>query len=186
MTDVAADAERGTAERDTLVLRLGAAGRGRAEIAAALGLSRSQLVVRAAEDASLATALQRASDLALAWWEAMPNDAYEAGVRFNYAAWGREMGRRFGEAAPRGAGQGAKARAAPVRGVETATYLIPCNGRTKLRPDGTCPCSAYHNEEYWRAGDERWRAENPDNYDDDPDDLGDDDLDDEEEMTDDE
>jgi hypothetical protein len=177
MIDVAAGtAEHEALEREDLVLRLGAVGRGRAEIAAALGMSRAQLAAREAEDASLAVALQQAADLALAWWEAAPCEAFEAGVRFNYGAWRREMAWRFGETAPPDLAPPKAARARAERR-ETATCLIPCNGRTKLRPDGTCPCGAYHNEEFWRARDEQWRAENPDD-DFDP-------SDDNEEMTDD-
>ncbi|HVM98725.1 MAG TPA: hypothetical protein VMT68_00815, partial [Caulobacteraceae bacterium] len=81
--------------REAEVLRLGAAGASRAEIAAALDLSLAGLAAEAAASPALTAALERAMDRALAWWEAIPREALAAGVRFNFGPWEREMRRRF-------------------------------------------------------------------------------------------
>ena len=199
MSDGAASAtEADAAERDARVLQLGAAGRGRAEIAAALGMSPEALAAREAEDAALAAALSAAAGLAQAWWEAIAREACEAG-RFSFAAWTREMRRRFGERGPPAGSKAGKPKPAPApadwkpgeepfptqpRPGERAIFLLPCNGRAKKRPDGKCPCAAYHNDAYWAARDERYYAEHPedrpdpefDDEDDDEDDLGNGDL----------
>ncbi len=52
-----------------LVLELGAEGKSRAQIAAAIGVSRNTLTNWANSYADFATALTAAQDLALAWWE---------------------------------------------------------------------------------------------------------------------
>jgi hypothetical protein len=155
------------ADLEALVLRLGATGQGRAEIAAALGLGLEALAAREGEDALLAGALARAADLALAWWEAAPREAFEAGVRFNYGAWAREMERRFGDALadePEPQPTPEEARAALIqRG--RATILIPCNSRTRLRPDGTCPCAGVHDDAYWARRLAKWRIKHPEDFD---------------------
>src|ERR1700761_8597716 len=84
MSDGAQDtAEGDAAEPDEAVLRrvlqLGAAGRGRAEIAAALGMSPTVLMAREAQDAALAASLGEAAALSQAWWEARAREACEAG-----------------------------------------------------------------------------------------------------------
>jgi hypothetical protein len=170
MSDSAAEA----AERDAVVLRLGASGRGRVEIAAALGMTPAALAAHEAEDAALAAALAGAADLALAWWEAIAREACEAG-KFSFAAWTREMRRRFGETAPEGAPRGAaRPPAAAPQPAGGAVYLIPCNGR--LRKDGTCPCAGYESDEQWRAEVARYYAQRPElNLDHDEDEDEDDD-----------
>jgi hypothetical protein len=143
------------------VLQLGAAGRGRAEIAAALGMSPTVLAARGADDAVLAAALVEAAGLAEAWWEARAREACAAG-RFNFvAACTREMRRRFGEGGPPAAAPQAAASspAASPPARRGAVYLIPCNGRVK--PHGTCPCTGYENDAEWRAQVERYYAEHP-------------------------
>ncbi len=90
------DVAKAPTEREVLVMTLGAAGRGRAEIALALGVSLPLLEVEAAEDTRLDALLRAADGLALAWWETQTREACEAG-RFDLAGWGREMQRRFGE-----------------------------------------------------------------------------------------
>jgi hypothetical protein len=175
MSESAAEAAEGNASdqdaaaRDARVLRLGAGGCGRAEIAAALGMSPAALAAREAGDAALAAALDEAAGLALAWREKIAREAYEAG-RFNFvAAWTRERRERFGDSAVGSDGEGrapGRGRAGLRRfGVEPprATYRLPCNGMEKLNPDGTCPCGAYHDDDYWRAVDAAWRAESPEN-----------------------
>jgi len=168
--------------REAEVLRLGAAGASRAEIAAALDFSLAGLAAEAAASPTLAAALDRA----LAWWEAIPREALAAGVRFNFGPWEREMRRRFSRAgAPEAdedddAREDGAAEAGDDDWVEDPTWgrlpkiLIPCNGRTRLRPDGTCPCAAYHNEAYWRGrdgdGEEEEEAEAWDERDDEDDD----------------
>jgi hypothetical protein len=178
MSDGAAEA----AEQDEGVLRrvlqLGAAGRGRAEIAAALGMSPTVLMARESQDAALAASLGEAAALSQAWWEAMAREACEAG-RFNLAACTREMRRRFGEggatAEPKPAPEAAlmpapaedwKAGEEPFptkpRPGERAIFLYPCNGRMKKGPDGKCRCGGYHNDAYWAARAEAYYAEHPD------------------------
>jgi hypothetical protein len=187
-TDGAAEAAAAdAASREALVLQLGAEGRGRAEIAAALGLSPAALAAAAAEDARLDGALRTASDLAMAWWEALAHDTCAAGRRFNFAGWGREMRRRFGEAWAvegrfgDGAGSdsgaaalGAAAEPAPApvwraegyrktpRPGETGVVVIPCNGRMKRRPDGTCPCGPCKDQRRWAAEEAAYYAAYPD------------------------
>ena len=213
MSDGAPDtAEGDAAEPDEAVLRrvlqLGAAGRGRAEIAAALGMSPTVLMAREAQDAALAASLGEAAALSQAWWEAKAREACEAG-RFSLAACTREMRRRFGE-------RGAAAAAAPAADAapmpapaedwkageepfptrpkpgHTRIVLYPCNGRRKKGPDGKCRCGAYHNDAYWAASEATYYAEHPDErpdpeLDEDDDDLWDDDLsDDEDELEDEE
>ena len=196
-------AEGDAAEQDEAVLRrvlqLGAAGRGRAEIAAALGMSPTVLMAREAQDAALAASLGEAAALSQAWWEARAREACEAG-RFNLGACTREMRRRFGErGAPAETAPAPAPDAAPLpapaedwkageepfptrpRPGHTKIVLYPCNGRMKKGPDGKCRCGAYHNDAYWAASDEAYYAEHPDErpdpeLDEDDDDLWDDDL----------
>ncbi len=193
MSDGAAEAAERD-ERDQQVLRLGAAGLGRAEIARALGMCPEALDQREAEDPTLATALRGAAGLAQAWWEALAREACANG-RFSLAAWSREMKRRFGESGPPAGLEAAKVASEPTaaaqadwkpgeepfptspRPGERWIYLMPCNGRMKKGPDGKCRCGAYHNDAYWAAGDERYYAEHPeDRPDPEPDDEDEDDL----------
>jgi len=188
-TDGAAEAgAAGAGWREALVLQLGAEGRGRAEIAATLGLSPAALAAAAAEDAGLDAALRAAAGLAMAWWEALARDTCAAGRRFNFAGWGREMRRRFGEAwSGDGAGDGAggeggaaapDAAAGPEpppapawrpegyrktpRPGQTGVVVIPCNGRMKRRPDGTCPCGPCRDQRRWAAEEAAYYAAYPD------------------------
>ena len=150
-------------ERNQLVLRLGAAGLGRAEIAKALRLCPEALDQREAEDPTLAAALRGAAGLSQAWWEALAREACENG-RFTLAAWSREMKRRFGEPGP-----GPDGKTARLKGGRSllgerprVTYLLPCNGMTKLNPDGTCPCDSCHDEAFWAAEEAAYDAEDAD------------------------
>jgi hypothetical protein len=171
----AAEQDEGVSRR---VLQFGAAGRGRAEIAAALGMSPTVLMARESQDAGLAASLGEAAALSQAWWEAMAREACEAG-RFNLGACTREMLRRFGEsgapAAPKTAPAAApmpapaedwKAGEEPFptkpRPGHTKIFLFPCNGRMKKGPDGKCRCGAYHNDAYWAAREAAYYAEHPD------------------------
>lgn len=137
------DEEDARDARQQAVLRLGAAGCGRAEIARALRMCPEALDQREAEDPGLATALRGAAGLAQAWWEGVAREAFAAG-RFGFvAACTREMRRRFGED-----GEPAKSKAGrDLRSERRRTvYLLPCNGMDKLNPDGTCPCSSCQRE----------------------------------------
>ncbi len=62
------------------------------------------------------------------------------------------MAWRFGDPG-RGAAAGPPAPERP-----RARYLIPCNLRTRLRPDGTCPCAGVHDAAWFRrtAGLRAW------------------------------
>ena len=177
----AGDAAAGEARDEQVlrrVLQLGAAGRGRAEIAAALGMSPTVLMARESQDAALAASLGEAAALSQAWWEAMAREACEAG-RFNLGACTREMRRRFGASgAPAESKPASDAAPVPApaedwkageepfptspRPGERAIFLFPCNGRAKKGPDGKCPCAAYHNDAYWAAREARYHAEHPD------------------------
>jgi hypothetical protein len=173
--------------REAEVLRLGALGASRAEMAAALDLSLAGLTAAAAASPALAEALGRAMTRAQAWWEAIPREALAAGVRFSFGPWEREMRRRFGPAAE------AEAEAEEVEEDDHKDFVwkekwgwvpricLPCNGRTRRRPDGSCPCSAYHNQAYWRAYDDEDDDEDADERPDDEDD-GDDDWDEDEDR----
>jgi hypothetical protein len=121
---------------------LGGEGLGRAEIAARLGLSLARLAGWEASDPAIAAAMAVADAAARAWWAARQREALLAGARMNASAWREAMAWRFG--APGKGGPGAIA--APPR----ATFLIPCNGSTRLLPDGTCPCAGVHDADWWR------------------------------------
>src|ERR1035438_2624255 len=94
-----AGAHQDSGWREAEVLRLGAVGASRAEMAAALDLSLAGLAAEEAASPALEEAVERAMTRAMAWWEAIPREALSAGVRFNFGPWEREMRRRFGQAA---------------------------------------------------------------------------------------
>ncbi len=147
-------------EREVLVMSLGAEGRSRAEIALALEVSVEVLAAQAAEDSRLHNLLRAADGLALAWWEAQARDACEAG-RFNLAGWGREMQRRFGVAPgrPDGALPAARTGRAPRAALPVTTiFKLPCNGKERRGPDGTCPCDECREKRLRRAERKALRA----------------------------
>jgi hypothetical protein len=123
---------------------LGGEGLGRAEIAARLGLSLPRLDAWETSEPAIAAAMAVADAAARAWWAARQREALLAGARMNASAWREAMACRFGVPGKGGPG----AIAAPPR--PRATFLIPCNGRTRLRPDGTCPCAGVHDGDWWR------------------------------------
>ena len=144
-------AEVEAADAAAAIRALGRQGMGRAEIAAALGLSLHRLDAWESAEPAVAAALAVADAAARAWWAGRQREALLEGARVNAGAWREAMAWRFG--AP-GKG-GAAAIAAPS---PRATYRIPCNLRTKLLPDGTCPCSGVHDADWLRrsAGLRAW------------------------------
>ena len=142
---------------------------GRVEIGAALGLSEEELAALEGARPGFARAMRLAEVLERAWWEAAPREALVAGIRLNLGAWLGVMRWRWGDSATAGPPPPAE----PPR--RRVIYRIPCNGRTKLLPDGTCPCAADHDYD-WSALDQEDDDEN-----DEAEDLSDDgDADDEE------
>jgi hypothetical protein len=115
----------GAAEVAARVLALGREGKGRAEIAAALGVSLQRLRAMEAETAEIGAALRRAETAAQAWWEAMQREALLGGARLNAGAWREAMAWRFG-----GVGKGG---AAPQPAPVLARYEIPDNGKERRR-----------------------------------------------------
>lgn len=76
------------------VIELGRQGKSKAQIAAALDVCRNTLDNWAATHAEFLSALTRARDLSLAWWE----DKAQAGIEssgFNASLWSRSMAARF-------------------------------------------------------------------------------------------
>ena len=76
------------------VIALGRLGKSKAQIAADLDVTRNTLKNWAAEHPEFLTAMERAEDLAIAWWE----DSGQAGMfvrGFNAALWSRSMAARF-------------------------------------------------------------------------------------------
>src|SRR5579862_1883564 len=136
-------AENGAAVADR-ILALGRGGCGRAEIAAALGVSLQDLAAMEGEAPDVSAALRDAQTAAQAWWERAQREALMGGARLNAGAWRSAMAWRFGDP-----GKGAVA-GPPAPEPPRAIYRIPCNTRTKLRPDGTCPCAGVHDAAWFR------------------------------------
>ena len=136
---------------------LGRRGMGRAEIAAALGLSLHRLDAWEADEPAVAGALAVADAAARAWWAARQREALLQGARVNAGAWREAMAWRFGAAEQPAWGKGGAAAVAPVS-PPRVTFRIPCNLRTRLRPDGTCPCDGVHDAAWLRrtAGLRAW------------------------------
>lgn len=131
---------------------LGGEGLGRAEIAARLGLSLPRLAAWEASEPAIAAAMAVADAAARAWWAARQREALLEGARMNASAWREAMAWRFGVPGNGGPGGIAAPPAAP-----RALYRIPCNSRTRLLPDGTCPCAGVHDAD-WRRRTARLRA----------------------------
>jgi hypothetical protein len=132
-----------TPDLPTQIVALGREGLAYVEIAAALGLGVRELEGVARGDAAVELALDRAEAAAMAWWARAPRLAMAAGARFPWASWRRGVAWRADEtegsvrARPRSA-------AAAVR-APLARYEIPCNGKARPLPDGTCPdCGKRH------------------------------------------
>ena len=107
------------------ILALGGEGKGRAEIAVALGVSVERLQEMERDQAEIHAALQLAATAARAWWEAIQREALSQGARVNAGAWRAAMAWRFGELGEGGA--------APEPPRETAIYDIPHNGRPRRK-----------------------------------------------------
>ena len=150
MAEVAEVAELDAA---AAIRALGRRGMGRAEIAAALGLSLHRLGAWEADEPAIAGALAVADAAARAWWAARQREALLQGARVNAGAWREAMAWRFGAAGKAG-GAAAVAPTSPPR----AILRIPCNLRTRLRPDGSCPCAGVHDAAWLRrtAGLRAW------------------------------
>jgi hypothetical protein len=124
------------------IVALGREGLGAVEIAAALGLGVRELERMARGDPAVELALDRAEAAALAWWAAAPRQAMAARARFPWASWRRGVG-CLTETAGRAAHGAASGAPAPAR----VRINLPCNGRTRPLPDGTCPhCGKRHRQ----------------------------------------
>jgi hypothetical protein len=104
------------------ILTLGREGKGRAEIAAALGVSLQRLRTMEAETPDVGAALRVAETAAQGWWEQRQREALLEGAHVNVAAWRSAMEWRFGDAK----GRSAAAARAPL-----ARYEIPDNGKER-------------------------------------------------------
>ena len=175
------EAEEAEPDWPAEIRALGEDGMGRAEIAAELGISLRRLDRWETEEPAIAGALAVADAAARGWWAARQREALLQGAPVRAGAWREAMTWRFGAPGKRG---GSAVAAAPA---PRAIYRIPCNLRTRLRPDGTCPCDGVHDASWFRrtAGLRAWIiAGNDQNDFDDIDDewgsYGDEDDDDEE------
>ena len=125
------------------IVALGREGLGYVEIAAALGVGVRELEGMARGDAAVELALDRAEAAAMAWWAGLPRRAMAAKARFGWASWRRGAAWRAeaaGEPARRARSAAAAERAPPL-----ARINLPCNGRSRPLPDGTCPqCGKRH------------------------------------------
>jgi hypothetical protein len=149
MADEPADAEDdepepGEPDWPAEIRALGEDGMGRAEIAAELGISLYRLGKWETEEPAIAGALAVADAAARAWWAARQREALLQGAPVRAGAWREAMTWRFG-AAGKGGAAAVAARPAP-----RMIYQIPCNLRTRLRPDGTCPCDSVHDASWFR------------------------------------
>jgi transposase len=79
------------------VIELGSAGKSKAQIAAALGVSRQTLDNWAEEHPEFLDAIKYARDLALAWWEDRGQEGLFKGKSFNALAYIFQMKNRFRE-----------------------------------------------------------------------------------------
>jgi hypothetical protein len=110
------------AEVAARILGLGREGKGRTQIAAALGISLQRLRLMEDETPGIGVALRQAETAAQAWWEAMQCEALMAGARPSAGAWREAMAWRFGDA---------KARTAAANRPPLARYEIPDNGKER-------------------------------------------------------
>lgn len=76
------------------VIALGKEGKSRAEIASALECSRQTLAAWEAAHPEFLSALQRAKDEELAWWEAKAREGLD-NPKFNAAIWAKSVNGRF-------------------------------------------------------------------------------------------
>jgi hypothetical protein len=81
-----------------LVLELGAKGKSKAQMAAALGCDRASIDRWADDHEEFCNAMAMARDLALAWWEDVGQEGMwqsSDGLRLNPQLWSRSMSARF-------------------------------------------------------------------------------------------
>lgn len=78
-----------------VVIRCGAEGKSRAQIAAELEVSRNTVHEWSQAHPEFADALQRAKDLELAWWEEVARKGVNKGSQVNATLWGRAVSGRF-------------------------------------------------------------------------------------------
>ncbi len=84
-----------SAEYCELVIDLGRQGKSKAQMAAHIGVARNTLDNWAADFPEFLSALDRARDYAMAWWEDQAQSGIWAGKAFNAQAWSRSMAARF-------------------------------------------------------------------------------------------
>lgn len=77
------------------VVKLGKQGMSRAEIASALDCSKTTLTAWEGEHPEFLTALQRARDESLAWWEMKARGGIDKGSAFNAQLWAKSVSGRF-------------------------------------------------------------------------------------------
>lgn len=80
-----------------LVVKLGAQGMSRAQIAAALGISRATLMAWEQQFPEFLNAMHAAKDQSLAWWERAGQLGLLAGKDFNAQVYAKSMSNRFRE-----------------------------------------------------------------------------------------
>jgi len=123
---------------------LGAEGLGAREIAVALGMTFAALEALEDADAGFAEAMGRAEEAARAWWEGLPRAALSQGKPFHHAGWRAAMAARFEDVAE-ASGSGAEwvdPRCKDFDEITRASWpvvILPCNGKGKRLPDGSCP-----------------------------------------------
>lgn len=76
-------------------IELGKLGKSRAQIAVACGVTRRVLYDWMSEKPEFASAMERASEAALAWWEAYGQKGMGRGSKVNSQLWSRSMAARF-------------------------------------------------------------------------------------------
>ncbi len=77
------------------VVKLGAEGKSKTQIAAALGVVRQTLENWSNQHPEFLDAMTRAGELAMTWWEEQGQKGIWAGSVFNASAWSRSMAARF-------------------------------------------------------------------------------------------
>ncbi|HZZ88159.1 MAG TPA: hypothetical protein VFE13_07465 [Caulobacteraceae bacterium] len=128
-------------------LALGGEGRGRLQVAAALGFSADELDAAERQHPAFALALARADAAARAWWEALPREAVLEGARFSLPSWQAAM-RRLWDGDGKAPASPPALQAPPT---VTARVVIPDNGRRRRRLPET----------YYQNRDARWWRDEP-------------------------
>jgi hypothetical protein len=107
-----------------LVIELGSAGKSKAQISAAIGVSRNTLDVWAKENPEFQDAIKRAQELALAWWETCGQENLTR-PGFNVGLYVFTMANRFRADYQRNAGAAEEpARQQPLQSQAVAHVLV--------------------------------------------------------------